>query len=126
MEDKLRSNPTKLPGGSPERTDPVTTRLGELGVGAWDIVVLAATIFIAVAMPLEVVFDSINNGWVTAASLVASVLFAGDIAIRSSRPIVISGNMAYVSGHGPLLADGSMPLSMLDEKIDRWVEGLLR
>ncbi len=91
MEDKLRSNPTKLPGGSPERTDPVTTRLGELGVGAWDIVVLAATIFIAVAMPLEVVFDSINNGWVTAASLVASVLFAGDIAIRSSRPIVISG-----------------------------------
>jgi uncharacterized protein (DUF885 family) len=28
--------------------------------------------------------------------------------------------------HTELLADGSMPLSMLDEKIDRWVEGLLR
>ena len=24
------------------------------------------------------------------------------------KPIVIAGNMAYVSGHGPLRADGSM------------------
>lgn len=91
MEDELRDNATTLPGGSPEQTDPGNTRLDELGIGVWDIVVLAATIFIAFVMPLDVVFDSIDNGWVTAVSLVAAVLFAGDIVIRFSRPIVVGG-----------------------------------
>ena len=81
MEYELRDNATTLPGGSPEQTDPGNTRLDELGIGVWDIVVLAATILIAFVMPLDVVFDSIDNGWVTAVSLV----------IRFSRPIVVGG-----------------------------------
>ena len=35
------------------------------------------------------------------------------------RPIVISGNIAYVSGHGPLLPDGSMLVGRVGDEVDQ-------
>jgi hypothetical protein len=63
----------------------------ELGLSARDVVVLAATIFVAAVMPLDVVFGSPDAVWITAASLFTAVLFAGDVATRFSRPIVVGG-----------------------------------
>lgn len=35
------------------------------------------------------------------------------------KPIVVSGNMAYVSGHGPLRPDGSMYTGRVGDDVDR-------
>ena len=66
------------------------TRRDESGVGPWDVAVLVATIFVAIAMPLRVVFE-LDAGWMTAASILASALFAADVVTRFSRPIVVGG-----------------------------------
>jgi enamine deaminase RidA (YjgF/YER057c/UK114 family) len=34
------------------------------------------------------------------------------------RPVVVTGNMAYVSGHGPVRADGSLVLGRVGETMD--------
>ncbi len=34
------------------------------------------------------------------------------------KPVVIAGNFAYVSGHGPVLADGSMITGRVGEDVD--------
>ena len=34
------------------------------------------------------------------------------------KPLVVAGNMAYVSGHGPLKADGSMLVGRVGDEID--------
>lgn len=34
------------------------------------------------------------------------------------RPVVVTGNMAYVSGHGPVQTDGSLILGRLGETMD--------
>ncbi len=34
------------------------------------------------------------------------------------RPIVVAGEMAYVSGHGPLLPDGSMLAGRVGQDVD--------
>jgi len=69
----------------------VKTRRDESGVGPWDVAVLAATIFVAIAMPLRVVFDSLDVGWMTVGSTVAALLFGADVVMRFSRPIVVGG-----------------------------------
>lgn len=35
------------------------------------------------------------------------------------RPVVISGNMAYVSGHGPLKSDGTMMTGRVGDDVDQ-------
>lgn len=35
------------------------------------------------------------------------------------KPVVVSGNMAYVSGHGPLKMDGSMSTGRVGSEVDR-------
>lgn len=35
------------------------------------------------------------------------------------KPIVIAGNMAYVSGHGPLLPDGTMLTGRVGSEVDK-------
>lgn len=35
------------------------------------------------------------------------------------RPIVVVGNMAYLSGHGPLLTDGSLLVGCVGREVDR-------
>ena len=35
------------------------------------------------------------------------------------KPLVISGNMAYVSGHGPLKPDGSMYIGRVGSEVDQ-------
>ncbi len=86
MDNEPGGLPTQRNGTSPERTDLVMTRLDELGLGARDLATLAATIFVAVVMPLEVVFGSLDAGWVTTVSLLAALLFAWDIVERLARP----------------------------------------
>lgn len=34
------------------------------------------------------------------------------------KPVVVTGNLVYVSGHGPLLPDGTMLVGRVGEKID--------
>lgn len=67
------------------------TRRDESGVGPWDVAVLVATIFVAIAMPLRVVFDLLDVGWMSVGSTVAALLFAADVVMRFSRPIVVAG-----------------------------------
>jgi voltage-gated potassium channel len=67
------------------------TRRDELGVSAWDTAVLVATVLVAVAMPLEVVFGPHDTGWLRVASGFISLLLAADILMRFSRPIVVAG-----------------------------------
>ncbi|MDE0734190.1 MAG: RidA family protein, partial [Pirellulaceae bacterium] len=35
------------------------------------------------------------------------------------KPLVISGNMAYVSGHGPLKPDGTMYVGRVGSEVDQ-------
>ena len=65
----------------------------ELGLGAREVAVLAATIFVAAVMPLGVVFGSPDAVWITAVSLFTAVLFAGDVATRFSQPIVLGARL---------------------------------
>jgi voltage-gated potassium channel len=67
------------------------TRRQELGVSSWDLAVLAATVVIAVAVPLEVTRGPLEERWLQIVSLVASLLFAADILNRFSRPVVVGG-----------------------------------
>jgi voltage-gated potassium channel len=69
----------------------VRARRDESGVGPWDVAVLVATIFVAIAMPLRVVFDLLDVGWMNVGSTVAALLFAADAVMRFSRPIVVGG-----------------------------------
>lgn len=70
------------------------TRRDELGVSAWDMAVLAATILVAVVMPLEVVFGSLAAGWLRVVSGLISLLFAADILMRFSRPTAVGARPA--------------------------------
>lgn len=71
--------------------DTLVRRRGELGISAWDVLVLAATILIAVLTPLELVFDSLESGWPLTVSAIISVAFAADIVMRFQRPVVVGG-----------------------------------
>lgn len=76
---------SQLPG------EGAVARRNELGVGVWDVAVLTATVVIAVALPLEVVFPDLDAGWLRVVSGMISLLFAADILMRFSRPIVVGG-----------------------------------
>lgn len=67
------------------------TVLDEIGLGAWDLTVLAATLVVAVLTPVEIVFELNDVGWLIAVSGAISVLFALDIRQRFTRPIVVDG-----------------------------------
>ena len=67
------------------------TVLDELGLGAWDLTVLVATLIVAVLTPVEVVFELRDVGWLTALSATISILFALDIRQRFTRPVVVDG-----------------------------------
>jgi voltage-gated potassium channel len=71
---------------------PLTWR-AELGFSTWDLVVLAATLLVAVTTPLEAVFDYAANPWWVGASLLMSAPLAVDVFLRFSRPIRIAGRL---------------------------------
>lgn len=58
------------------------TRRDELGMANWDLAVLAATVFLAIVMPVEAVFANLDAAWLIAASAVVSGLLATDIRRR--------------------------------------------
>lgn len=68
------------------------TRRDELGVANWDLAVLAATVFLAIVMPIEAVFRSLDAGWLIAASALITVLLAADIRRRlRTEPEYVNG-----------------------------------
>jgi len=60
----------------------VMTRRDELGVGSWDLTVLLATVFLAIVIPIEVVFDTLDARWLMVVSALISVLLTVDIRRR--------------------------------------------
>ncbi len=76
---------------APAQRNEIVTRRDELGLTNWDIALLIATVAIAVLIPIEVVFGPLKLGWLMVVSAVASVLFAGDVWIRRTRPITVRG-----------------------------------
>lgn len=67
------------------RVDGLMTRRDELGLSTWDVVVLAATVVIAILTPIEVVFETVDATWLRVVSAAISILFAADIRRRLSR-----------------------------------------
>ena len=62
--------------------DGVATRLQELGLGPWDVIVLLSTVFLAIVMPIEAVFDDLDAVWIIIVSAVISVVLAADMRRR--------------------------------------------
>lgn len=69
------------------------SRRDELGINNWELVVLAATVVIAVAIPLGLVFNSLDNRWSIAFSLLASAIFVADIRKRMTEPYEEQGRL---------------------------------
>jgi voltage-gated potassium channel len=65
--------------------------LDELGLGVWDVTVLAATLVVAVLTPVEIVFELLDIGWLIAVSAAISIIFALDIRQRFTRPVLVDG-----------------------------------
>ncbi len=66
-------------------------REDDRSLSVWDVMVLLATLFVAVATPLDVVFGQLKGTWIFAASGAVTALFAVDIVLRFQRPIEIDG-----------------------------------
>ena len=64
--------------------DGVRTRLQELGLGPWDVIVLLSTVFLAIVMPIEAVFDDLDAVWIIIVSAVISVVLVADMRRRHS------------------------------------------
>jgi voltage-gated potassium channel len=75
----------------PSSTGGLMTRREELGITVWDLAVLTATVFIAVVVPIDVVFGTLEGSWLRILSGLSSILFAADILVRFTRPVVIAG-----------------------------------
>ncbi len=70
--------------------DAPVTRFDELGLSTWDAAVLVATLLMAVVVPIEVVFDSVDSIGLTLISAAATVVFVLDIRHRLSNPVPAS------------------------------------
>jgi voltage-gated potassium channel len=67
------------------RRGTVMTRRDELGIGPWDLTVLFATVVLAILVPIEVVFETLDARWLMVLSGLISVLLAVDIRQRLAR-----------------------------------------
>jgi voltage-gated potassium channel len=67
------------------RRGDVMTRRDELGVGPWDLTVLLATVVLAILVPIEVVFETLDADWLMVVSGLISLVLAGDIRKRLAR-----------------------------------------
>ena len=92
--------------GSGERS--LSGRLDELGLQPWDALVLLATVFLAVVMPLEAVFPAMNPPWLMAISATISVLIGIDIRRR-----LASGEHRYLRGWFTLDLLAAIPFDLL-------------
>ncbi len=75
------TDPPSMPQPAVER-EATSTRMEELGLEPWDVLVLLATVFLAIFMPIEAVFGSLDAIWLIAASAAISVVLAIDIRRR--------------------------------------------
>ena len=66
---------------SDERTVP--TRAEELGLGPWHVLVLASTVVLAILMPIEAVFGSLDAAWLIVLSAAISLLLSADTVRRA-------------------------------------------
>lgn len=88
----------------------VATRLEELGLGLWDILVLAATVFLAIVMPIEAVFPDLDAAWLIVASAVISLVLVADIRRRLGVP-----RSVYLRGWFTVDALAAFPFDLLAE-----------
>jgi voltage-gated potassium channel len=91
-------------------TDRVTTRLQELGLGPWDVLVLAATVFLAVVMPIEAVFDDLDAAWIMVASALISIVLVVDMRRRLATP-----GSEYLRGWFVVDALAAFPFDLIAE-----------
>jgi voltage-gated potassium channel len=86
-------NPTVPTASAVPVPDPdgALRRRDEIGINLWDIAVLLATVVVAVAVPIEVVFGPYDAGWPAAVSVLISLVFTADIVMRFSRTITVGG-----------------------------------
>ncbi len=84
-----------MPGGPRPVPGPGAdmSRRDELGVNNWDLVVLIATVVVAVTVPLGLVFDSLDNRWSVTLSVLVSLVFVIDIRLRFAEPFVELGRI---------------------------------
>ena len=85
------------------------TRRDELGVANWDLAVLAATVFLAIVMPIEAVFEDLNAAWLIVASVLVTALLAADIRRRMRT------DPAYIQGWFTVDLLAAIPFDLLAE-----------
>ena len=66
-------------------------RRDELGLRPGDLAALAATVWLAAVIPLDLVLGPFGSVPLRVASVVVSVILAADVAARLTRPIVVHG-----------------------------------
>ena len=71
---------------------PITWR-DELGLNGWDLVVLAATLLVAITTPLSLVFDYGDSAWWIFADVALSIPLAIDVRRRFARPVRLAGRL---------------------------------
>lgn len=71
-----------MTGRSDVSIDGVATRLQELGLGPWDVIVLVSTVLLAVVMPIEAVFDDLDAVWLMVLSAIISLVILADMRRR--------------------------------------------
>ncbi|NNF88777.1 MAG: cyclic nucleotide-binding domain-containing protein [Acidimicrobiia bacterium] len=91
-------------------TKPLSLRLQELGLEPWDALVLGATVFLAIAMPLEAVFESLDALWLMVASAAISVVLVIDIRRR-----LHAEGRRYLRGWFPVDLLAAIPFDLFAE-----------
>ena len=86
------------------------TRRDELGVGPWDLTVLLATVVLAVVIPIEVVFETLDAGWLMVVSGLISLWLVVDIRKRFVRDRV-----EYLRGWFAIDLLATIPFDLLAE-----------
>ena len=88
MTDQIETGAGGVPVEATLRREAVTW-LDELGLTGWDLITLTATLAVAVATPLELVFDFATQSWWVALALVMAAPLAVDVGRRMTRPILV-------------------------------------
>ena len=90
-------------------SSPVLTRRDELGLANWDLAVLAGTVFLAIVMPIEAVFEDLDAAWLIVVSAIVTVLLAADIRRR------LRSNPDYVNRWFTIDLLAAIPFDLLAE-----------
>ncbi len=88
----------------------MAARLDELGLRPWDVLVLAATIVLAVLMPVEAVFENLDAAWLMVVSAAITTVLVVDIRSR-----LRSGGRRYLRGWFTVDLLAAIPFDLVAE-----------